>query len=206
MSFRKKYNWFYKWKVCAHNNPIMTLLLHEKVGLSSAEIFHKNFLIVASCTFSKFKIRILTRNKFKNQTNDSFKLFGLNCNYSINNSFLNCWSPSLQILSGKKDIPLRPMLPMAGSPYHKIAQKVTEWLSVVPESKINSSTQKTVESLKRTTLEPDKVIISFDVTSLYTNVPVKEAIHETPDRLYSGDLQAPSPSWHPNLKFILEVE
>ena len=137
MSFRKKYNWFYKWKVCAHNNPIMTLLLHEKVGLSSAEIFHKNFLIVASCTFSKFKIRILTPNKFKNQ---------------------------------------------------------------------NSSTQKTVESLKRTTLEPDKVIISFDVTSLYTNVPVKEAIHETPDRLYSGDLQAPSPSWHPNLKFILEVE
>ena len=98
---------------------------------------------------------------------------------------------------------------MPGSPYHKIAQKVTEWLSVVSESKINSSTQKTVESLKRATLEPDKVIISFDVTSLYKNVPVKEAIHKTPDRLYSGDLQAPSapsPSWHPNLKFILEVE
>ena len=40
---------------------------------------------------------------------------------------------------------------MPGSPYYKIAQKVTELLSVVPESKINSSTQKTGGSLKRTT-------------------------------------------------------
>ena len=56
-------------------------------------------------------------------------------------------------------------------------------LSVVPESKINSSTQKTVDSLKRMTLESDEVIL-FDVTSLYTNVPVKEAIQEAADRLY----------------------
>ena len=81
---------------------------------------------------------------------------------------------------------------MPGLPYHKIAQKVTEWFSVVPESKINSSTQKTVDILKRMTLESDKAIISFDVMSLYTNVPVKEAIQEAADRLYSGDVQAPS--------------
>ena len=81
---------------------------------------------------------------------------------------------------------------MPGSPYHKIARKVTEWLSVVPESKINSSTQKTVDSFKRMTLESDEVIISFDVTSLYTNLPVKEAMQEAADRLYSGDVQAPS--------------
>ena len=92
----------------------------------------------------------------------------------------------------KKNIPLRPVLSMPGSPYHKIARKVTEWLSVVPESKINSSTQKTVDSFKRMTLESDEVIISFDVTSLYTNLPVKEAMQEAADRLYSGDVQAPS--------------
>ena len=81
---------------------------------------------------------------------------------------------------------------MPGLPYHKIAQKVTEWLSVVPESKINSSTQKTVDILKRMTPESEEAIISFDVMSLYTNVPVKEAIQEATDRLYSGDVQAPS--------------
>ena len=76
----------------------------------------------------------------------------------------------------KKNIPLRPVLSMPGSSYHKFVQKATEWLSVVPESKINSSTQKTIGSLKKMTLEFDKVIILFDVTSLYANVPVKEAI------------------------------
>ena len=84
------------------------------------------------------------------------------------------------------------MLSILGSPYHKIAQKAIEWLSAVPESKINRSSQKTVDSLKRTTLESDEVIISFDVTSLYANVPVKEAIQDAADRLYSGDVQAPS--------------
>ena len=84
------------------------------------------------------------------------------------------------------------MLSILGSPYHKIAQKAIEWLSAVPESKINRSSQKTVDSLKRTTLESDEVIISFDLTSLYANVPVKEAIQEAADRLYSGDVQAPS--------------
>ena len=52
--------------------------------------------------------------------------------------------------------------------------------------------QKTIDSLKRMTLESDEVIISFDVMLLYTNVPVKEAIWEAADRLYSGDVQAPS--------------
>ena len=90
------------------------------------------------------------------------------------------------------NIPPRPVLSMPGSPYHKIAQKVTKWLSVVPESKLNSYTQKTVGSWKRTTLQTDEVIISFDVTSLYAHVLVKESIQEAADRLYSGDVQLPS--------------
>ena len=63
----------------------------------------------------------------------------------------------------KKNIPLRPVLSMLGSPCHEIAQKVAEWLSLIPESKINSYTRKTVGSLKRTTLESDKVVCC-DVT------------------------------------------
>ena len=42
------------------------------------------------------------------------------------------------------------------------------------------------------TLESDEVIILFDVTSLYTNVPIKEAIQEAAGRLYSGEVQTPS--------------
>lgn len=38
----------------------------------------------------------------------------------------------------KNDISLRPVLSIPGSPYHKIALQVAEWLSVVDECKIIS--------------------------------------------------------------------
>ena len=75
---------------------------------------------------------------------------------------------------------------------HRRITKLHNWLSVVPESKIKSSTKKTVQSLKTVTLDADEVLISFDVKSLYKNVPVKEAIQEAAERLYSGDVKAPS--------------
>ena len=41
------------------------------------------------------------------------------------------------------------------------------------------------------TLDAGEVVISFDVKSLYTNVPVKEAIQEAAERLYCGDVKTP---------------
>ena len=61
--------------------------LSKNIALSISLSFHKNSLMVACCTFSKFKIRTLTPSRFKNQTNDIFKLLGHNCN--INKGFLN---------------------------------------------------------------------------------------------------------------------
>ena len=149
------------------------------------------------------KVTVTRKNgwdlRLKEEDRINFVLQNLHEQGKIDNQTLNGRSMGGQIprLYGlakvhKKNIPLRPVLSIPGSPYQKTAQQVTKWLSVVPESKINSSTQKTVDSSKRTTLEPDEVIISFDVTSLYTNVPIKEAIQEAADRLYSGDVQAPS--------------
>ena len=42
------------------------------------------------------------------------------------------------------------------------------------------------------TVDADEVANSFDVTSLNTIVPVKEAIQEATERLYIGDVKAPS--------------
>ena len=76
----------------------------------------------------------------------------------------------------KDVIPLRPVLSMPGSCYHKTAVQVADWLSVVDECKINSSTEQISQMLKSVTLEEDEELVSFDVVSLYTNVPVLEAI------------------------------
>ena len=73
---------------------------------------------------------------------------------------------------------------MPGSAYQQVAKQVAAWLSVVPECKINTSTSKVTQKLKNTSLSPDECLISFDVTSLYTNVPVNEAIEVCADLLY----------------------
>ena len=48
----------------------------------------------------------------------------------------------------KHEIPMRPVLSMPGSAYFKIAVQVSEWLSVVGECKINSSTKIITDKLQ----------------------------------------------------------
>ena len=91
----------------------------------------------------------------------------------------------------KENIPVRPILSMPGSPYYKLAEKITEWLAVIPEPKINCSSKQTVDNLRNISLDQDEVLMSFDVTSIYTNVPVKEAIFEAAEKLYSGKFAMP---------------
>ena len=56
----------------------------------------------------------------------------------------------------KKDVPVRPVLSMPGSPYHQVAEQVAEWLSVVPECGINSSTKEVSESISGIQLANDE--------------------------------------------------
>ena len=91
----------------------------------------------------------------------------------------------------KQNIPVRPVLSMPGSPYYKVVKKITEWLSVIPESKISCSSKQTVDNLRNISLDQDEVAISFDVTSLFTNVPVKEVLFEAAEKLYSGKFPMP---------------
>ena len=55
------------------------------------------------------------------------------------------------------------------------------WLLVVPEAQINCSSKQISDKMRT---------IALDM-SLYTNVPVKEAIREAANRLYAGDLKMP---------------
>ena len=91
----------------------------------------------------------------------------------------------------KTDILLIPVLSMPGSAYFKIAVQLSEWLSIVDECKTNSSTKTIANSLRNINLGDTRELISFDVTSLYTNVPVDEAINECTDLLFSGKYKQP---------------
>ena len=79
---------------------------------------------------------------------------------------------------------------MPGSPYYKVAKQVADWLAMIPEAQINCSSKSIVDQLQSLQLDEEEVMISFDVSSLYTNVPVKEAIAQAAERLYEGDATA----------------
>ena len=55
----------------------------------------------------------------------------------------------------------------------------------------NSSTKEIADQLADIVLEDDKELVSFDVVSLYTNVPVNEAIVVCANLLYDGTLKKP---------------
>ena len=85
----------------------------------------------------------------------------------------------------KTNTPVRPVLSMPGSAYYGIAKQVAFWLSHVPECNINSSTKIVCDSLNTIHLADNETLVSFDVSSLYTNVPVIEAINISAELMYN---------------------
>ena len=84
----------------------------------------------------------------------------------------------------KAHIPMRPVLSMPGSAYYKIGKYLSKFLAKVPECTINTSTEGINESIKHVSLKKDEQLVSFDVTSLYTNVPVEESIKHCTNLLF----------------------
>ena len=85
----------------------------------------------------------------------------------------------------KKDIPVRPVLSMPGSAYHKIGKFLAQFVSHVPECNINTSSKHISDKIKSVHLDEGEELISFDVVSLYTNVPVIESIEDCANLLYN---------------------
>ena len=84
----------------------------------------------------------------------------------------------------KNEIPLRPVLSLRHSMYDPLKKWLAKLFDKVPGANIETSTKEMSERLRATTLEPDETIFSMDVKSLYTNVPVYEAIDLAIETLY----------------------
>ena len=95
----------------------------------------------------------------------------------------------------KQDTPLRPVLSMPGSAYYNIGKFLCQFISKIPECNINSSTESVSKKIKDIELDDDEELVSFDVSSLYTNVPVMESIQDCADLMYRKDAKHGSPSF-----------
>ena len=95
----------------------------------------------------------------------------------------------------KKDIPLRPILSMIGSSQHELAK----WLSEVLAPVLRLYSLNCVKDsftfanfIQNYSVDPAKAFLcSFDISSLFTNVPLDETIGICTDALYKGHHDCP---------------
>ena len=83
---------------------------------------------------------------------------------------------------------LQPVLSIPGSRYGNLNRFPTPFFQKLPGANIETNTQCARKSLESLTLEDDEQIVSLDVKSLYTNLPVGEAIEIALRKHYSSNL------------------
>ena len=86
----------------------------------------------------------------------------------------------------KEATPLRPVLSLPGSCYDKINKWIANLFRRVPGANIETSNTDMKKRLTDVQLLDDEEIFSLDVKSLYTNVPVAEAIDIACHLLYNS--------------------
>ena len=85
----------------------------------------------------------------------------------------------------KPDIPLRPIVSCIGSPTYQLSKHITSLISSLAghtSSHVKNSRHFT-EMMGSVHVESDEIVVSFDVSSLFTNVPVGEAVSIIHERL-----------------------
>ena len=85
----------------------------------------------------------------------------------------------------KAEVPLRPIVSCIGAPSYQLSKHITSLISPLAgktDSHVKNS-KHFVEVMSDLRVEEDEMMVSFDVSSLFTNVPIDEAVQVICDRL-----------------------
>ncbi|CAK9810876.1 hypothetical protein ANTPLA_LOCUS6713 [Anthophora plagiata] len=85
----------------------------------------------------------------------------------------------------KPDVPLRPIVSAIGSPTYNLAKYLTKILKPLTgktTSHIQNSTH-FIQKIQNIRLEPNDILVSFDVQSLFTNIPIQDSINILKNRI-----------------------
>ena len=89
----------------------------------------------------------------------------------------------------KDGIPVRPIVSFTGTPLYELSKYIAEILKPYGKQKeqhTNNSKSFSTFICQQTT-EPDEIMVSFDVTSLYTTIPINQALLIIEDLLQHDD-------------------
>ena len=89
----------------------------------------------------------------------------------------------------KKGVPLRPIVSIVNSPIYNVSRYLARVLSSVVGNTDNTvkNSQHFAEFIRGQTLDADQMLVSFDVVSLFTKIPVDLAIKVATNRLRYDD-------------------
>ena len=78
----------------------------------------------------------------------------------------------------KQGIPIRPIVSYTGTPLYKISKQIANILTtyVSREGRHSENSKIFSEYVRKLKVKEDEILVSFNVTSLYTNVPIKETL------------------------------
>ncbi|XP_064468708.1 uncharacterized protein LOC135382970 [Ornithodoros turicata] len=89
----------------------------------------------------------------------------------------------------KPDVPLRPIVSFTGAPTYQLSRFLVELLSPIMYKNGHSTknSREFCSSVRDVVINSDETMVSFDVVSLFTNVPIALVIDVAKDRLNSDD-------------------
>ena len=85
----------------------------------------------------------------------------------------------------KEDIPMRPIVSTTGSPTYRLAKELARILTPLAgnSTHVVRNSKSFVDRIRNVETLPQDRLVSFDVTSLFTQVPVDEAIRVVEEKL-----------------------
>ena len=89
----------------------------------------------------------------------------------------------------KVDVPLRPMVSCIKSPSYSLSKHIASIISPLmgqSDSFVKNS-EHFISTIRDITVDPDDIMVSFDVCSLFTNVPIEEALKVISNMLVSDE-------------------
>ena len=89
----------------------------------------------------------------------------------------------------KPGVPIRPIVSYSGSPLYNLNKYIANILKTYVKHENNNPKNSTTFSnyIRNVPIEDDKIMVSFDVTSLYTNIPIIDTLNIIKDYVHSDD-------------------
>ena len=111
-----------------------------------------------------------------------------------------------KILKNVSDPPLRPIISMVGTVTHSLAQHLNAVIRPFIDDKfIVKSTDEFLAILQGITLSPGQEVVSLDVASLFSNVPVEATIELIAERAYNHPTLPPPILNRDDLCYLLKI-